>query len=409
MVEIQQENIPELRFPKFVEGWKEEQLGKISEFSKGKGISKSDIEDGAIIPCIRYGELYTTYGEVINQPVSYTNLEADNLVLSKQNDVIIPASGETAIDIATAACVVDEGIALSGDINIIRGEFDGIFLAYYLNSKLKNNIASLAQGNSVVHLYAQQLSTLNLFLPRREEQQKIADFLSEVDAKIEKLEDKKEGLEQYKKAMMQKIFSQEIRFTQADGSRFPDWEEKKLGEISQKLNNKNKNDENLPVLTNSAEYGVINQKDYFDREMTTKENLGSYSVVDVNDFIYNPRISQLAPVGPIKRNNLYKGLMSPLYTIFYIEKEYQDFLEKYFKTAVWYRYMKSVANYGARHDRMNISLSDFFNMPISLPSVNEQQKIAEFLSAIDEKIEAVNEKLNQAQQFKKSLLQKMFV
>jgi type I restriction enzyme S subunit len=128
-------------------------LGEIASFSKGKGISKADIiEDGAT-ECIRYGELYTTYGETIDEVKSRTNIDVDDLVLSEANDVIIPASGETQIDIATASCVLREGIALGGDLNIIKTKNNGVFLSYYLNYKKKQEIASLAQGISVVHLY----------------------------------------------------------------------------------------------------------------------------------------------------------------------------------------------------------------------------------------------------------------
>ena len=141
--------------------WEEELLGDISNLSKGKGISKTDVKEDGAVKCIRYGELYTRYDETISNVLSSTNVPISELVLSQKNDVIIPASGETALDLASAACITVEGVALGGDINIIRCQQNGIFLAYYLISK-KKDIARLAQGVSIIHLYGVHLASLNL-------------------------------------------------------------------------------------------------------------------------------------------------------------------------------------------------------------------------------------------------------
>ena len=186
--------------------WEEKRLGEVATFSKGKEISKVDISEDGNLECIRYGELYTHYKELIDIVYSSTNLNQSNLVLSKTNDVIIPASGETAIDISTASCVLREGIALGGDINIIRTHLNGIFLAYYLNNKKKNDIARLSQGISVIHLYSSQLAGLDLYIPSKEEQQKIANFLSDIDKKIEQIDKELCGVKEFKRGLLQKMF-----------------------------------------------------------------------------------------------------------------------------------------------------------------------------------------------------------
>ena len=186
--------------------WEETTLEKIGTFLKGKGISKADIVCDGQIPCVRYGELYTHYGEVISKVISATNIDVNNLVLSKANDILIPASGETQIDIATASCILDDGIALSGDLNIFRTKENGIFLSYLIRSKLKMKIAQLAQGNSVVHLYATQLKGVELNLPCLEEQTKIANFLSAIDQKIEVVSKQIEQAKQWKKGLLQQMF-----------------------------------------------------------------------------------------------------------------------------------------------------------------------------------------------------------
>ncbi|TYO11878.1 restriction endonuclease subunit S, partial [Acinetobacter baumannii] len=121
-------------------------------------------------------------------------------------------------------------------------------------------------------------------------------------------------LSQYKQGMMQKLFSQQIRFKADDGSEFGEWEDKPLNEIASKRSGKNKDGSISEVLTNSATQGVIKQSDYFEREIVTESNLNGYYIVTLDDFVYNPRISVHAPVGPIKRNKKCLGVMSPLYT-----------------------------------------------------------------------------------------------
>lgn len=186
--------------------WEETTLGEKGSFLKGKGISKADILEDGILPCIRYGELYTYYSEIISNVISATNLDRNSLILSKANDVLIPASGETQIDIATASCVLDDDIALSGDLNIYRTKENGIFLSYMIRSSLKMQIAQLAQGNSVVHLYSSQLKGVQLSLPCLEEQTKIAHFLSRIDQKIEVVAQQIEQAKQWKKGLLQQMF-----------------------------------------------------------------------------------------------------------------------------------------------------------------------------------------------------------
>ena len=401
--------VPKLRFSEFKDEWNEKLLSDFTTFSKGKGLSKSDIVKNGKNPCIRYGELYTTYGSTISEAISYTNLDKNNCVLSKKNQIIIPSSGETQIDIATASCVLSDDIILGGDLNILTTNENGIFLAYYLSSAKKNDIAQLAQGNSVVHLYAKELATLKINYPSKEEQTKIAEFLSTVDDKISQLSRQLELLNQYKKGVMQKIFSQEIRFKNDNGEDFGEWEEVPLNQIASKVTVKNRGNKVTEVLTNSATQGIIKQSDFFDREIVSESNINGYYVVEVDDFVYNPRISVHAPVGPIKRNKITQGIMSPLYTVFRFKEGNLDFLSYFFGTNFWHDYVKSVANSGARHDRMNITNSDFLEMPILLPSIQEQEKIAEFLTAIDERINHTTAQLTQTKQWKKGLLQQMFV
>lgn len=203
-------NVPKLRFKdengkRFPE-WGKVRFGDIAAFSKGKGISKADIAIDGKTLCIRYGELYTEYGETIQKIKSKTNVNPEELQLSESNDVIIPASGETQIDIARAACVLIAGVALGGDLNIIKSNENGVFLSYYLNHQKKLDIAKLSQGNSVVHLYSSQLKLLDLIIPSKPEQTKIANFLAAIDDKITHTQIQLDAVKLYKKGLLQQMF-----------------------------------------------------------------------------------------------------------------------------------------------------------------------------------------------------------
>ncbi|EWH12638.1 restriction modification system DNA specificity domain [Cellulophaga geojensis KL-A] len=417
-LEMTHARVPKLRFKEFEGQWEERKLGDISAFSKGKSISKSDIDENGILECIRYGELYTVYDEVIFDIKSKTNLNADDLVLSESNDVIIPASGETQIDIATASCVLKDGIALGGDLNIIKSKTNGVFLSYYLNSKKKIDIARLSQGISVVHLYSSQLKTLNLNLPQDEEQQKIANFLTAVDTKLQQLTTKKEKLALYKKGVMQQLFSQQLRFKpdvianavkqsheaiSPNETQFPDWEFPHANVLFKSVSDK-KHNSDLPILAITQDQGAI-PRELIDYNMIVSDkSVASYKVVQVGDFIISLRSFQ----GGIEYSN-YKGICSPAYNILRptSEKVNKEFYKRYLKTDKYIRQLQSKLE-GIRDGKM-ISFKYFSEIKLPFPCFEEQQKIANYLSAIDKKIEAVQTQITQTQAFKKGLLQQMFV
>ncbi len=206
--------------------------------------------------------------------------------------------------------------------------------------------------------------------------------------------------EQHEKALVP-----QIRFT---GFTDP-WEQRKLGELASKRIEKNTNGIK-ETFTNSAEHGVVSQLDYFDHDITNDANIGNYSVVHPDDFIYNPRISAVAPCGPINRNKLDRnGVMSPLYTVFSVDDTIDKlYLEHYFKTSRWHQFMFLEGNSGARSDRFSISDSIFFEMPIQCPVLEEQELIASFFGRLDSLITLHQGKYDKLCVLKKSMLDKMF-
>lgn len=404
-----QMKIPLLRFPEFKDNWQKYNLGKIASFSKGKGISKADIVEDGATECIRYGELYTTYGETIDEVKSRTNIEEVELVFSEANDVIIPASGETQIDIATASCVLRSGIALGGDLNIIKTKNSGVFLSYYLNSKKQFEIANLAQGISVVHLYSSQLSLLELNLPSIKEQNKIASFISSVDNRIKIINEKIELLELYKKGVMQKLFTQQLRFKYENGREYPQWEQKKLEEIFYSEKGKGISKDKV-ISTGKYEcilYGELYTKykevvfdviSKTDVEEGIKSNIGDL-------LIPSSTTTTGIDLANVTALNKADVLLGGDITVLRSNKQISN---------VFYAYYLSnhkkyeIANYAQGITIVHLYYSHIKDMFIDVPTFKEQSKIADFIQSIDFSIYSLNKEVEHLTNWKKGILQKLF-
>ena len=257
------------------------------------------------------------------------------------------------------------------------------------------------------------LSEIEIYVsPYEQEQAKIAAYFANLDHLITLHQRKFDKLQVLKKAMLEKMFPKngssvpEIRF-----KGFTDaWEQRKLAEISGKVTEKNTGLQYVETLTNSAEFGIISQRDFFDHDISKLGSLDGYYIVRNEDFVYNPRISTSAPVGPINRNKLGRtGVMSPLYTVFRPHDIDTTYLEHFFKCGYWYSFMNFNGDSGARSDRFSIKDDVFFQMPIPVPHIEEQRKIGLFLTQLDHLITLHQRELEKLQNIKKSMLEKMFV
>ncbi|TWC47064.1 type I restriction enzyme S subunit [Pseudomonas sp. SJZ080] len=193
------------------------------------------------------------------------------------------------------------------------------------------------------------------------------------------------------------------QFREAEG-----WRSTPLNRLAIRVKQKNRDEKIDRVLTNSAEFGVVNQRDFFDKDIATQGKLEGYFIVELGSYVYNPRISSTAPVGPISKNKIGTGVMSPLYTVFKFKDDRNDFYEYFFKTTGWHTYMRQASSTGARHDRMAISSDDFMAMPLPVSSPDEQQKIADCLISLDELIVAQGCKVDALKTHKKGLMQQLF-
>ena len=250
-------------------------------------------------------------------------------------------------------------------------------------------------------------------IPDFDEQQDIVNYFQSLDAIILATTKKIEKLKRMKEASFVAMFPQKgetmpkVRFKGFED----DWNCVRLKDISQKVTLKNANNNYQITLTNSAEHGVINQLDFFDHEISNNSNISGYYVVENDDFVYNPRISVTAPVGPINRNKLgYTGVMSPLYYVFKTHGVNKEYLSYFFQTTLWHRFMFDNGNTGARFDRLSITDDVFTLMPILVPnSVQEQQAIANFFSSLEEQISLELKCLKKLKRVKSACLDKMFV
>lgn len=387
--------VPRLRFPEFRDAveWDKCSLGQLAKLYKGKGISKSDINPNGSQPCIRYGELYTLYGEVIDKVVSKTDLSPSDLFLSCEDDVIIPSSGETKIDIATAACVKHKNIALGGDLNVIRSNHNGDFLSYQLNGTLRHEIAKVAQGDTVAHLYKSNLEKLALALPSPEEQQKIAKCLSSIDALIAAHTEKTDVLKTHKKGLMQQLFP--LEGETVPRLRFPEFRntgEWKTGIVKDLISTVTppkkltsdlyENEGRFPVVDQSKEdiCGWTNDEDALVSIDSTLIVFGDHTCI--LKILYKPFVQGADGIKILKTTEV----IEPAFL-------YQHLLFSPVKMESYKRHFSTLKE-------KRILYPD--------KGTGEQQRIADCLFSLDELIAAQVEKLDVLKTHKRGLMQQLF-
>lgn len=287
-------------------------------------------------------------------------------------------------------------------------------LDYLYYSLLHYNLKRLSFGTGQPLIKTSELKKIKIFFPSSIEQTAIGSLFRTLDELLASYKDNLANYRSLKATMLSKMFPKagqtvpEIRLDGFEG----EWEVLRLSDICQKVTEKNKDNNFNETFTNSAEFGIINQRDFFEKDISNVKSLNTYYVVRNNDFVYNPRISNYAPVGPVKRNKLGRtGVMSPLYFVFRIINSNIDlnFLETFFDTNIWHKFMKLNGDSGARADRFAIKDSIFLTMPIAFPSHSEQQAIGSYFSNLDNLIAAHQEKISQLETLKKKLLQDMFI
>jgi type I restriction enzyme S subunit len=408
-------NIPQIRFNGFDESWEVKKLGEIG-FTYSGLFGKSKIDFG-------HGEgKYITYMNIFSNPITNVDITAPIEIDINQNevefgDVFFTTSSETPEEVGMTSVWLGSG--KNTYLNSfcfgyrLTEELDSYFIAYLLRSfNIRKKITYLAQGISRYNISKNKVMQICISRPKISEQYHIGSYFQNLDKLITLQQQKHDKLVTLKKAMLDKMFPTEgadvpeIRF-----KGFKDkWEKRKLKEISIKVTEKNTPIRYCETFTNSAEYGIISQRDYFDNDISNSDNIDRYYVVKNDDFVYNPRISSFAPVGPINRNRLGRnGIMSPLYTVFRTQDVDVTFLEHFFKTDCWHTFMRLNGDTGARSDRFSIKDFLFVEMPIPFPKIEEQSQIGSYFQNLDKLISLHQQEIQKLKNIKKACLEKMFV
>ena len=388
--------IPKLRFKEFSGTNEVYKFEDIFSFSTGKNIKQNESSPDFSIPCVRYGELYHMYGEVISKVVNRTNLNKLELSFSEGNEILMPSAGEDPLDIGSASALTIKDVAIGRTINILRPLNENVYLqkyvSYYINEKLRKKISTLAKGSSISNVYNSDLKKLKIPLPVLEEQEKIASFLNQVDTKIEQLTKKETLLKEYKKGVMQKIFNQEIRFKADDGSEFCGWQDKKLSSL---CSIKKGSQLNKDTLTEVGDYPAING--------------------GINPSGYTTNYNTEAHTITISEGGNSCGYVNFITTNFWSGGHNYSLqeLKKNIENLYLFQYLKHnehlIMRLRVGSGLPNIQKGDINNFKVLVPCLEEQNKIANFLSSIDTKVEQTQKQLELGKEFKKALLQQMFV
>ena len=385
--------IPAIRFAGFTEAWEQRKLEEVSsEMVAGGDINKDLILDEGRYPVI--ANAITNNGIVGYYNEDY-RIKSPAVTVTGRGDV-----GHAKARIIDFTPVVR--------LLTIKSNHDVFFLENSINT-----LKIVVESTGVPQLTVPQLAKYDIYFPESlDEEKKIGTFFRNLDNLITLHQRKYDKLTNVKKSMLEKMFPKngsnvpEIRFkgfTEA-------WEQCKLGDIADKVNEKNIGLQYIETFTNSAEFGIISQRDFFEHDIAKSSSLGGYYIVKNEDFVYNPRISTSAPVGPINRNKLGRiGVMSPLYTVFRPNNIDTTYLEYFFKSYYWHSFMNFNGDSGARSDRFSIKDSIFFEMTIPLPHIEEQKKVGKCLTTLDHLITLHQRKLEKLKNIKKSMLEKMFI
>jgi type I restriction enzyme S subunit len=411
-IETKKQLVPALRFKEFDGEWKETTLGNLFTFKNGLNSDKEKYGSGMkfinVLDII--GNNVITNDSIIGKvEVTEKELEKNEVIYG---DVLFQRSSETREEVGQANIYVDENKSAVFGGFVIRGRKKEDYNPYFMNYLLKTSparkeITTKSGGSTRYNVGQASLSEVFVNLTDVPEQQKIASFLSAVDGNIQQLTKKKELLEQYKKGVMQQLFSGQLRFKDENGNPYPDWEQKQLSEVlDQQIREVPKPSINYLAIGIRSHVKGTFQKPNSDPKKIAMEKL---FVVKENDLVVNITFAWEGAIAIVKKED-DGGLVShrfPTYTF-----KTNQTSKEYFKQVIIdkkFRFTLDLISPGGAGRNRVLSKKEFMKIKWAFPCIAEQQKIATYLSRIDTKIEAVNNQITQTQTFKKGLLQQMFV
>ena len=414
---MEEKILPILRFDNFNDYWQKSSLLSQVEVRRGLTYKPNDVRsNGARV--LRSSNIVDD-SFVISDDDVFVSKDVINIPRVSNGDILVTAANGSTKLVGKHAIIKnlpDDEIVVHGGFMLLFKTEQNYFVNAWMSSNEYKRVLQFVQGGNgaIGNLSSAILKSMKMSVPFLPEQSAIGSLFSTLDDILAGYKDNLTNYQSLKSTMLSKMFPKagqtvpEIRLDGFEGK----WKEVQLSDICKKVIEKNKDNNFNETFTNSAEFGIINQRDFFDKDISNEKSLNTYYVVRNNDFVYNPRISNYAPVGPVKRNRLGRtGVMSPLYFVFRVVNLNidLDFLETFFNTNTWHKFMKLNGDSGARADRFAIKDSIFLQMPIVLPSISEQQAIGAYFSNLDNLIATHQDKISQLETLKKKLLQDMFI
>lgn len=397
--------IPKLRFKEFSDDWEEKKLGEILKIFNGYAFSSKDNQNsGAILLKIANVDINKMKQEELSfLPLTY--LEKFSKYILKKGDIVIALTRpllNRQLKIAEIDVFFDNSLLNQRVGKIETNENKKFIYNIFQKNNYIKEIEINISGSDPPNLSTENIKDIILNIPSIQEQEKIANFLSSVDKKISLTEEKLELFREYKKGVMQKIFSQELRFKDNNGNDYPEWNYLKAGNIFENISNKN-HDGNLPILAVTQDKGVVYRNNLDLKINSSEDGIKNYKIIEPGNFIISLRSFQ----GGIEYSTIL-GISSPAYTILKAKIKIIDIFYKFYLKKSSFISELNKTTEGIR-DGKQISYSMFSKLFLPYPILEEQQKIADFLSSIDNKIESIEKELEGLKEFKRGLLQQMFV
>ncbi|RHQ83104.1 restriction endonuclease subunit S [Butyricicoccus sp. AF22-28AC] len=401
------EKRPKLRFPGFDEPWEHKELlyylventdrNKQLKFGKENVLSVSG-EYGIVNQIAFQGRSFA--GESV---ADYHVVETDDIVYTKSPLKANPYG------------IIKVNNGVPGIVSTLYAVYHPLktvvprFVDFYFSNDLRLNkflkpLVNIGAKHDMKVNNTFVLTGMVVFPPLRE-QQKIVDFLTILDRRIDVQRKKVEALKKYKRGVMQRIFRQ---LPSQNGT---EWTCVRLGDIFKKVSRRNTDGVIKNVITNSAEYGLIPQRDFFDKDIAVDGNTANYYVIENGDFVYNPRKSNSAPYGPFNRYTLSEqGIISPLYTCLVLQADISpSYLAWYFKSDAWYRYIYDNGSQGVRHDRVSMTDDLLMGIPVMYPSHVKQLLYADILDMVEARLQATQKTLDLLSKTRDGYMRQLFI
>ena len=393
--------VPQLRFPEFTDAWKQRKFEDWGTFYYGKSCPKWSIDENAKTPCVRYGELYTKFGNKIDKVFSYTNIDPENLRFSTGKEVLIPRVGEDPFDYNHCTWLSIKGIAIGEMISVFNTDQDPQFSATMFNATLKNEFAKRVEGGSVTNLYFEKLKNILIYYPSLEEQKKIASFFERIDQTITLQQRKLNSLQKLKKGLLQKMFPKngenipEIRFPEFSDA----WKQRKFGEFVERKSDSALSSTSIP----SVEYeDVESETGILKKDIYVKTEFKKGVLFSDNDVLYGK-------LRPYLHNWLapsFTGVAVGDWWVLSPKNCSKDFLYRLLQTLTFDVIANQTSGTKMPRADWNLVSSTAFYIP---SSIEEQEKIGSLFNRIDNTITLQQRKLESLQKLKKGLLQQMFI